>query len=151
MVYLRLYVSLLALLIVTTFGSSTASGQFSTTLTWAKTEVPAPAPANTFEYTVQGGFSGNYPAGNKEVAGNYEAFKKVAGVRVAVPGTSATFSAGINNAGGHYTFTTAQFVRGIPPAGGDEYEFRLSWQLVPAVGVRGPLTTTTSPVTTVLP
>lgn len=87
---------LFALLIATTLGSGSASAQFTTTLTGFKSTVPPPAPANTFRYSVQGTFSGNYPAGNKAIATNYVIEKKVGLVWGPISGAPVGGSAGLN-------------------------------------------------------
>jgi len=154
MVVLRLpslCASLLALLVVTTVGSGTACAQFTSTLTGFKIPVPAPAPANTFRYTVQGTFSGNYPIGNKAISHNYVVEKKVGAVWVSISGPPVGGGVGLNPlAGGPYSFNVTYPITTPPPAG-DEYRFKVSYSLVPNVGLPGLITVVTSPVTTVLP
>ena len=113
--------------------------------------MPPPAPANTFKYTIQGTFTGSYPAGNKAIGATCQMSKKVAGVWTAVPGTFVACGGRINPLGGIYVYVTPQIAIAKPPAGGDDYRFDVSWRFVPVVGLPGTFAVVNSAVTTVLP
>lgn len=138
-------------------GSGDASAQFSPapTATAIGNKIPPPVgslPNTPTRYTIQGTFSGTYPAGYSQIAGQSVMYQKSASNLTMVPNTMGSPNAGLNPAGALFIYPSPAYPIPKPPVVGDDYIFRVSWRLYLANGTpRGLATVTDSALTTVLP